>query len=380
MFFLNSNIIPINLDINPITKQIFVIDGGSKISSIKYYTDNNNQIVSYTNMTKSEPKVINSTDILVSPNNNKVYVTSDINDIVSVIDGFDLNDIQDIKDSWQPGFMGLDSTNDLLYISHSNNDTITMINTTTNKENPPIKLQNNPNSIFANSDTNIAYILDNDGIFTINGNTKNISIGVKFNINPSNSGYLECNNKRYSDSDYAYFNLYVSLNCIPKTLSNNNTKYQFSSLNYLNNTISANDSKPPYTLNLTNYGTITASFKPSEAEPLLQGLIDTINNKYHDLLYVFASAAIIGPIIGWAIPHTLLFREKRKQLKYLNTFFPLIDDVYNKNHQTKDQCISLLEQQRNQLITLLQYGFLNDVTFRLLNSRIIEYITRINRG
>ena len=57
---------------------------------------------------------------------------------------------------------------------------------------------------------------------------------------------------------------------------------------------------------------------------------------------------------------------------------PLIDDIYIENNQNKEKCLELLERQRKEIIALLQEGILNDVTFRLLNARILEYIRKIN--
>jgi hypothetical protein len=119
---------------------------------------------------------------------------------------------------------------------------------------------------------------------------------------------------------------------------------------------------------------------PETLTATLNDVQKTINENFKEFLFVFASAAIIGPILGWYIPHHLTNKEKTTQRKYLKTYYRIIDDIYKHHYKSKEKCIALLEQQKIGLIELLQDGIINDVTFRLLNSRILEVNRKLNQG
>lgn len=80
-----------------------------------------------------EKEIVKSTSHIVDINSNMVNVAIDINDTVAIINGFDLNDTKNIKVSYQPSQMDIDSNNNSQFITHGDNDTITFINLINNK-------------------------------------------------------------------------------------------------------------------------------------------------------------------------------------------------------------------------------------------------------
>jgi hypothetical protein len=127
--------------------------------------------------------------------------------------------------------------------------------------------------------------------------------------------------------------------------------------------------KPLIPLNVTSFGDLTAHYK--------EGGVFTTED-LDKFFYSFIVAAIIGPAMGWLLTVFYSNREKKRQLKYLRAFIPIIDDIYIHNNMDQGKCLDLLEQQRKEIISLLQSGILNDVTFRLLNSRIGDYIRKVS--
>jgi hypothetical protein len=121
--------------------------------------------------------------------------------------------------------------------------------------------------------------------------------------------------------------------------------------------------------NVTSFGDLTAHYK--------EGSVFTPED-LDKFFYSFIVAAIIGPAMGWLLTILYSNRERKRQLRYLKAFIPIIDDIYIQNNMDQSKCLDLLEQQRKEIISLLQSGILNDVTFRLLNSRIGDYIRKVS--
>ncbi|ALI35425.1 Lactonase, 7-bladed beta-propeller [Candidatus Nitrosocosmicus oleophilus] len=371
---------PVEMKINPITKQLFFLNQNYSVISMEYFSDSS----------RSPPQLgspaiyLNGTqnwDIAVDQNTNKVYVSDNTEDIISVIDGFSLQKLKDIPVSYGPRYLSLSPYNDQLFVSHQENNTITIINRTTNEVEKTIHTRNNPLQSFYNGDMNIAYVSDikNNGIFIIDGKTKNVSVGLEFVYEPAEIGYLNCNNKNYTNHAYAFFDTGSRLICYPVIFPNYTTTYQFSSLQYLDAIFNANFSEPPYHLEATNFGTALVKFTVIP-DNLLGQIENVINSQFHDIFYSIFIVIIVAPIISWAIPYYISQRRKKIQLRHIRYHYTKIDNIYNEHNKYKTECLSILEEYRKDLVSLFHRGILEDSSYVFLNTHIVEYQKKLSNA
>jgi hypothetical protein len=127
---------------------------------------------------------------------------------------------------------------------------------------------------------------------------------------------------------------------------------------------SIDPSSPSNSIIMDGPKTIRAQLKPNDIIQALGANRDLING-------VIASA-IIGPLAAYGLSLWHSWREKKKNLIYLNTYIPMIRDILRQNIKEKDVCIILLDQKRNEITKLLQAGIINIETFRVLNEHLAE--------
>lgn len=109
--------------------------------------------------------------------------------------------------------------------------------------------------------------------------------------------------------------------------------------------------------------TVQAQLRPND---IAQGFAE---NK--DLLNGVIASAIIGPLAGLGLSVLYSSMEKKRNLVYMNTYIPMINDMLRQNINEKDRFKELVLI-RNEIIRSLQAGIINTETFRVLDDRIIE--------
>lgn len=120
--------------------------------------------------------------------------------------------------------------------------------------------------------------------------------------------------------------------------------------------------------------TIQAVWKQNEISDVFEEFFGTTK----DFFYGFLAAAIIGPLVAWLLTLIYSRKEKKRNLIYLKTYIPLIDNILKQNIKEKDVCHTLLDQKRNEITALLQAGIINIETFRLLNEHITDSFKEIS--
>jgi len=171
--------LPIGIASNPITNKIYV-------------TNNNDNTVSVIDSLNN--KVINSIDvekgpsgITVNPNTNKIYVSNYYSDDISIIDESDnsLIDVISVNDS--PRNIAINNVTDKIYVVNHFGNSIDVIDGNTNSIVNSIEIER-PWGISINDETNTIYVTSKTSfdIFIIDGNTNTIS---KFKINHSSNTY-----------------------------------------------------------------------------------------------------------------------------------------------------------------------------------------------
>ena len=402
------------LDINPYTDTLYVASNNTAIDVIKYTSllswkfDPKRHSIDLSNYCNEAPSTLT-----VDHNMNKVYVGCNYINIpfnltfagqLLVIDGI-TNKIERItKIPPFPNEMDVDPlSHNLIFTNHRSNN-ITIIDTEKyNSTIIPLTESELVSYISIDPITSIAYVIRSysNSIAAINMSSGSFELlaGVNFYVPNNQTNRIFCGTimmegeikdpKPYGNGDFLMVENGTKLFCEPSDSSN----FDYWSSTFLENDIpkaSTDDfvsffvrlgsffginfeakaiAKPLIPLNVTSFGDLTAHYK--------EGSVFTPED-LDKFFYSFIVAAIIGPAMGWLLTVFHSNRERKRQLKYLRAFIPIIDDIYIQNNMDQGKCLDLLEQQRKEIISLLQSGILNDVTFRLLNSRIGDYIRKVS--
>ncbi|HET7283328.1 MAG TPA: YncE family protein, partial [Nitrososphaeraceae archaeon] len=359
---------PYGVAVNPITHTLYVVNGGSNsVTLISYYIKSHSfKISKITNI-----RVGNSpTGIGIDPNTNKVYVTNSDDNTISVIDGSLNSVVKTVEVGAGPFLLAVNPNTNMIYVTNNNDNTISVIDGKTNKVTETITVGYHPWSVAVNPNTNMTYVTNADlnEIYVINDTTNHVTAGVTFKMD---SGDINCNGRKVSNNDYNMYDINTIVNCKAEPGSG----FLFSSWSgdlASNNTAT----NPVLHFNVTRYGTLTANFvkAPSPAAQVI------LPKEYWDSIYSIVIGVIVAPIAGWLVPFVVDYKEKKRQLRYLRTYIPLIDNIYEEHRQNIGECMQLLEQERVDISALLQQGIINDSSFGILNDRISEYIEEVNNN
>jgi YVTN family beta-propeller protein len=314
--------------------------------------------------------------------NNRLYVANYDSDSVSVIDTVTnevTNNITSVGDS--PVGMAVNSISNKLYVSNIASNTVAVIdtnnvssetgaknNTALLKEikvNPTLKTSYSGEDSFVNIPADVGFPLlasqvtidsfenrvyiTNTGSNTftiIDGKSNEVAVRLTFNINPPNTGEIRCNNLRVMSGNSTSYNRGQNLQCIATP----ERGYAFASWSDLANDLNDN----PLTLKVSEFGTLTANFRP------------TITPE----TYVFAIGGIVGAtsvFLGWYY--------KYGQRRYVNRYLTRIESTYDTLHEKdKQQCILQLQSIRRELVYLYKKGSLSDSHYNILDKKTADYI------
>jgi YVTN family beta-propeller protein len=318
--------------------------------------------------------------------NNRLYVSNYDSDSVSVIDTVTnevTNNITSVGDS--PVGIAINSISNKLYVSNIASNTVAVIDTNSInsndvnntgaknnaailneiKVNPTLKTSYSGEDSFVNIPADVGFPLlasqvtidpfenrvyiTNTGsntITIINGKNDEVAVRLTFDINPPNSGEIRCNDLRVISGNSTSYNRGQNLQCVATP----ERGYAFASWSDLANDLSNN----PITFNVSQFGTLTANFRPAITPET----------------YVFAIGGIVGAtsvFLGWYY--------KYGQRRYVNRYLTRIQSTYDTLHE-KDiqQCILQLQSIRRELIYLYKKGSLSDSHYNILDNKTSDYI------
>jgi YVTN family beta-propeller protein len=240
---------------------------------------------------------------------------------------------------------------DKIYVANAGSNTVSVINTTSNKKEHDIPVGNLPSHIAINNNTRMIYVVnqESNAVSVIDGSSNKVAAGVTLNTHPANAARILCDNKEYPTNIYLYID--IGTTCIVQP----NKDFQFSgwveNLNR-NSTIPLDDSSANLTVN--RYGIFTANLIP---------LPPVIPPEYLVPLY----GIIVSSIIGWSIPNIISWLNAKTHRKYLRECINQIG-ILDKN---------TIEER---ITRLYIDGKLNESHRQLLEDKIAEHYDKVNRS
>ncbi len=195
---------------------------------------------------------------------------------------------------------------------------------------------------------NIIYVTNtaSNTISLINGKSDQVAIRLTFNVNPPNTGEVQCNGVKNILGNSTSYDRGQKLQCvaIPER------GYTFASWSDLANDLNIN----PITLEASRFGTLTANFKPTLTLEV----------------YIFIIGGIVGAtsvFVGWYY--------KYGQRRYINRYLTRIESTYDTLHdKDKQRCILQLQRIRTELLSLFKKGALSDSHYNILDKKASDYI------
>jgi len=308
---------------------------------------------------------------------NTIYVTNYASNTISVIDGTSNKVTANITVGKSPVGIALNPITNKVYVTNIQPSTVSVIDGITHKITSTISV--NPSLagsykirdpvlsmhitakfpliaslVVVDDITNMIYVTNtgSNTVSIINGSTDSVVVKVGFNVNPFNSGNIQCNGQPILPNTYFMYRNGTNLTCT----ANAGQGYKFSSWSNI-----AYGSSNPLNLKVSQYGsTITANFS------------QTLSVEEY-LAIIIGPLSIISIVVGW------FFRNRQR--RYLNKYMTLIDVAYetlNKNNNSKEFSLRL-QLIRMEVTHLFKQGKINDSYYNILQNKISEHMVRINR-
>jgi hypothetical protein len=182
-----------------------------------------------------------------------------------------------------------------------------------------------PVILTANPITDIIYVT-NLGSRTVSEifNDRLVS-GVTYDINPPNSGHLECNKKRISDDNYVRYYTEEKVSC--KASGGSNSVFESWGGDFIPTLSSSATHEVAF--NPSKYGNLTANFRVLQILELPQEFLGQ--------LYSGIMIPVITSVIGGLfIPSTIRWLNGRRQRGYLKRCMTTINKIYESSPQNEE--------------------------------------------
>ena len=395
---------------NYMNGSISVIDGKNN-SIIKNITteslpstiNGNSETIYVANLGSNTVSVINaSNDVIIgnlisgkSPsaiefNGDKRYVANYDDGTISVIDADNNTIIKNITVGKGPSAIAANILVNKIYVANKIDDTVSVIDATddNNINIKNITVGKGPSAIKVDSTTNTTYVANYDDgtISVIDGETDKVVDGVKFEINPFNSGHIECDKDKSTDkvkiivplsaSKQSYIN--AGSKCIAKpsqgfefvswqeNLNGNSTQMLQAApapsvLDSILDLFHMKPDKPEATLPITKFGSFTANFK---------ALPPPVPAEYWTTLFGFVLTTILGTVL---IPIFLTWRKSKSQGKKLEYYSYKINGLYD-DGRLDGKDIDSIDFLRNNITNEYTKGKINKEQFdKLVDETSIKY-------
>jgi uncharacterized membrane protein len=230
-----------------------------------------------------------------------------------------------------------------------------------------------PKAIAANTASNMVYAIgSNNAVYIIDGKTDKIQTGVRFNINPANSGHIKCNNQESPTNQY--LRIEFGTQCVAE--SNNGFGFN----NWIENlghnsskTISTSAvSNSPFNTFLAAFGFITkdnaAIFHVSQFGNFTANFKEVpppIPPEYWIPLY----GIVVSSIVGWSIPSIIGWIKVKRQGRRINQYHKRIKCLRD-DGKLDDNDIKDLNKLRKDITDAYAKGKISEQHYGNLKSEI----------
>ncbi len=362
--------IPYGIALNPITKRVYVSNTGSNTVSV--IDEITNKIIGTINVGE------NPVGIAVNPATNTIFVTNYSSNTVSIIDGTKNEVIGTINVGENPVGIAVNPITNKVYATSIQSHTISVINPTKDRiiatlaVNPSLsgsyrihdpvlsmpliaKFPLIASLVAVNDVSNIVYVTNtgSDTVSVIDGSIDAVVERVNFNINPPNSGDIQCNGQQIVQNTSLFYKNGTNLQCHADA----GQGYEFSSWANM-----AYGSGNPLNVVISQYGgTLTANYKP------------TLTFAQY-LAIVLGPISVISIIVGW------LFRNRQR--KYLDKYLTILDGVNEDLNQNKNNREALLHLQlvKKEILHSFKKGRINDAYYIILDKKVDECTEKMSSG
>lgn len=348
---------PTSLAINPLLNRLYVLNTGNNSLSVVDYTVFGNFFKS----TEAEIGIGDyPIDLALDSIRNRLYVINQISNNLVILDATSLENILTMSIN-SPSRIDIDENRNQLFVTSDSLSTMTIIDGNNSQILKTVTLDDRPNFVKSDERNNFVYI-SNDlknkiYVLTMDGD---ITTKVNFRINPLGAGHLKCGQGELADVDNNEYRTYT-YNTILECQAENAADHSFTSW-YFSPTVSNDtlDDNPTRNFTISDYSTITANFKDTSLQQLL-------NSEVRNIL----AAVIAAPFIGFFIPYLLEKRERKTQSKHLKAYMSLIDTILEESTNLST-LLELLEQKRKDIKELVKEGILRESTYELLLNHISQ--------
>jgi YVTN family beta-propeller protein len=349
---------PNGIAVNPIMNRVYTSNhGNGSISAIDYLSASPQREV------KIAP---NLNDIAVDPVNNILFVTSETEGLY-VINGSNYNIFNTINLRY-PRIIDIDPELQTVFITSPAIKGVYSYDFKKDETNI-IQLGYEPAAVVVDSINHRLFVSGGrtNQIQVINETSKNLMMRLEFNVN-STQGSISCDGDEITNNTFYFYDVDSQLNCKAEP----KTDFSFSS--WSGTMVPEEDYKDPnISLNLTENGSLSPHFERNDS------LFSMLEKQSEQIRNSLIGGLILGPIAGWFVGYVYVRIEKKRQLKYLKIYLQLVDETYQKFQKDKEECIKFLEEKRNEIVTLLKSGIINDSTFGILKDRIGDHFSNLTK-
>jgi YVTN family beta-propeller protein len=351
---------PVDVAVNPITNRLYIANyQNNTVSVIDYYLSKNQGLKNETIANIQVGDGPESIDF--NPITNRLYVSNSDSDTVSVIDGSTNAVIANIPVGTNPYGVAVNTDANLIYVANYLSNTVSVIDGSTNRVIDSISVNRFPFAVSYNQANKIAYVTHlSRNIVSMINNTHPV-IGVTFEINPANSGYVNCNGKEFLNGDYFRYNINTTIDCLAVP----NTGFSFSS--WSGDLTSTPIPSSQTTFKVSKFGNVTANF--------IIPIEFTVPKEYWDQLSIILVSVIIPAIASWSIPAIAGWLNGKRQREHLEEYMARIYQVNNKsNPQDTVEYLRQLEEIRSDSEKALAKGNISESQYQILSNKILEYL------
>jgi YVTN family beta-propeller protein len=361
---------PYGVAVNPVTNKIYVTNIVDHTISV--IEDTNKNVV----RTIKVPGDIAPAGIAINISTNRMYVTDYLSGSLFIIDTLTDKLVKSIKVGNNPVGVEVNSITNKIYVTNIVDNTVSVIDGKKNqilhtiavnpilkpyfKDNDPlknipvnVKFPSITSFVSIDSATNMVYVTNtaSNTISKIDGDKDAVAVRLNFNINPSNSGNIECDGVKNVAGNSTLYTRGQTVQCV----ANPNRAYSFDSWSNIVDNVSN-----PLTFNISRFGTLTANFNPT----------------FPPETYLFIILGVVGSVpifLGWLNRE----RQRRRLTRYLTRIETTHDRLFESN---KQDYVLQLQQISKEILHLFKRGKISDSYYNILDRKATDYISLAYRS